>query len=599
MKKYKHQNKFIWLLGLIFLAPVIFSTRLLEMDNLQKLAFFVLTIPLFIVLLKTKIEKEDYFVDPKLLIFLFLFPLTFFTSFINKSSDMLILQLTYLVPPLFILLYTVFVLNNIGEEMFFRISAFSIVVVSTIFSSIGLLQVMGVELIPLPQIIIPGSTIGHRGFAVEFLLPAIPFLLILKNYVKKDYYPLLFFAGVINISFLLFTRSRSALGISILIITAIIVRIIFQKNFKYKIKTLLPIIGVYLVGLLLSLIPPIHSERSDFGANVKTIADTEYKSNKLRMNFWQASVEMIKENPIAGIGLQRWSGIYPKYYGDEFIDSHIYFVHAIHSHNDFLELFAENGVAAPTVYLIIILLILYNIYKKSKSNENYFLILLSGLSTIGFSLIAFPMNKFSSYFFFAFAAGLALNAVKEKGKVIRVNPNYLKIVLSLLIIIGILTSYIRLSSELSYIKALEFKLGGDYANMVKEIKNVNQILYPYDVSKQPVEYYTSLGYYRLRKYDEALAHALNSEKLSPYNPLVLHNTAGIYQSSKKYNDAVIRYKNLQKLFPNYIDPQINLLIIYSETLPFEKSKELFDELIKKDSLNPRLSPFKVKYSNQF
>lgn len=597
MKKDKHQNKFIWLLGLIFLSPIIFSTRLLEMDNLQKLALFILAVPLFIVLMKQKIEKEKYFIDSKLFIFIFLFTLTFFTSFINKSSDMLVLQLTYLLPPLFILSYIAFVLNNIGEEMFFRISAFSIVVVSTIFSSIGLLQVIGVELIPLPQIIIPGSTIGHRGFAVEFLLPAIPFLLILKNYVKKDYYPLLFFAGVINISFLLFTRSRSALGISILIITAIIVRIIFQKKFKYKIQTLLPIIGVYLLAFLLSLIPPIKGERSDFGANVKTIADTEYKSNKLRMNFWNASLEMIKENPIAGVGLQRWSGIYPKYYGDEFVDSHIYFVHAIHAHNDFLELFAENGVAAPIIYLITTLLVIYNLYKKSKSNENYFLILLSGLSTVGFSLIAFPMSKFSSYFFFAIAAGLALNAVKEKA--IRVNPKYLKIVLSFLIAVGIFTSYIRLNSELSYIKALEFKNGGDYANMVKEIKNVNQVLYPYDVSKQPVEYYTSMGYYRLRKYDEALVHALNSEKLSPNNPLVLHNTAAIYQSSKRYNEAISYYRRMQKQFPNYIDPQINLLIIYSETLPFEKSKELFDELIKKDSLNPRLMQLKLKYSNKF
>ena len=236
MKKDKHQNKFIWLLGLIFLSPIIFSTRLLEMDNLQKLAFFVLTVPLFIVLLKTKIEKEEYNIDPLLSIFLFLFPLTFFTSFINKSSDMLILQLTYLMPPLFILFYTVFVLNNIGEEMFFRISALSITVVSTIFSFIGLLQVMGVELVSLPQIIIPGSTIGHRGFAAEYLLPAIPYLLILKRYVKKDYYPLLFFAGVINISFLFFTRSRSALGISIFILIALLVYIIFNKNYQNKIK---------------------------------------------------------------------------------------------------------------------------------------------------------------------------------------------------------------------------------------------------------------------------------------------------------------------------------------------------------------------------
>ncbi len=135
--------------------------------------------------------------------------------------------------------------------------------------------------------------------------------------------------------------------------------------------------------------------------------------------------------------------------------------------------------------------------------------------------------------------------------------------------------------------------------MVKELATVSNVLYPYDVTKQPVEYYTSMGYYRLRNIDLALVHSLNAERLSPYNPLVLHNTAGIYQSSKKYDKATSYYRRMQKLFPNYIDPQINLLIIYSETLPFEKSKEQFDELIKKDSLNPRLMQLKSKYSNQF
>jgi len=456
-----------------------------------------------------------------------------------------------------------------------------------------------VELIPLPQIIIPGSTIGHRGFAAEYLLPAIPFLLILKNYTNKDYTPLLLFAGVINLSFLFYTRSRSALVLSILILIALSVYIILKKDHKDKIKTLVPIVGVYLIAFLLSLIPPVKGERADFGSNFKSVVDTENRSNKLRMNFWSASLKMIKENPITGVGLQKWSGIYPKYYGDEFVDSQIYFIHSIHAHNDFLELFAENGVAASIVYLIIILLVLYNLYKKSKLDENYFLILLSGLSTVGFSLIAFPMSKFSSYFFLSIAGGLALSINNGKLKVIKFSFRQISYILVILFVIGIFTSYIRLNSELSYIEAIKYKNGGDYANMVKEIKNVNQLLYPYDVSKQPVEYYTSIAYYRLKKYDEALVHALNSEKLSPNNPLVLHNIAAIYQSSKRYKEAISYYRRMQKQFPNYIDPQINLLIIYSETDQIEEGKNLFNTLIKKDSLNPRLTPFKSKYSNQF
>nr|MBP9120649.1 O-antigen ligase family protein [Ignavibacterium sp.] len=403
MNKHKTQNNYDWLVGLILVSPIVFSTKLLEMDNLQKLVLFILVIPAFLYLNKIKVNQEAISVNRTLFISLLLFPFTFFTSFLNGSSGMLLLQLTYLLPSVFILIFTLYTLNKIGEENFFKIISFSVVIVSTLFSFIGLLQVMSMELIPLPQIIIPGSTIGHRGFAAEYLLPAIPFLLILKNYIKKDYTPLLLFAGVVNLSFLFFTRSRSALGLSILILIVLSVFIILKKDHKDKIKTLVPIIGVYIIAFLLSLIPPVKGERADFGANVTSVVDTENRSNKMRMNFWDASIKMIKENPITGVGLQKWSGIYPKYYGNEFVDSQIYFIHSIHSHNDFLELFAENGFAAPLVYMTIILLIIYNLYKKSKSNGNYFFILLSAFATIGFSLIAFPMSKLSSYFLFAIA----------------------------------------------------------------------------------------------------------------------------------------------------------------------------------------------------
>jgi O-antigen ligase len=597
MKNNNLKNKYTPLFGLVFLSPIVYSTRLLEMDNLQKLVLFILAIPIFIYLNKDREDQKKISVGVTILVFLLLFPFTFLTSFLNGSYEMIPLQLTYLLPPVFILIFIVFVFHQIGEEKFLKISSFSIVIVSTLFSFIGLLQVMNVELMPLPQIIIPGSTIGHRGFAAEFLLPAIPFLLILKNYVKKDYYPLLFFAGVINISFLFFTRSRSALGISILILTAIVVYIIFKKSFKNKFRTLTPIIGVFVIGFLLSLIPPVKGERSDFGSNVSSVVDAENRSNKMRMNFWHASLEMIKKNPLTGVGLQRWSGIYPKYYGDEFVDSHIYIVHAVHSHNDFLELFAENGFATPIIYSIILLLIIYNLFKKSKSNENYFFILLSALSTVGFSLIAFPISKFSSYFFLAFASGLAIISANEKRRIVHISFNKIKWILATLIVIGIFTSYIRLNSELSYIKALEYKNGRDYNSMSKELENVNAVLYPFDASKQPIEYYRATSFYRLGKLDEALVHAIKSEKAAPNNPLVLHNIAAIYQSSKNYDNATVYYEQIHKIFPNYISPLINLLNIYSETEQFEKGKQLFNELIKKDSLNPRIASFKSKYSN--
>jgi tetratricopeptide (TPR) repeat protein len=146
---------------------------------------------------------------------------------------------------------------------------------------------------------------------------------------------------------------------------------------------------------------------------------------------------------------------------------------------------------------------------------------------------------------------------------------------------------------------MEFKNGNDFSNMFKELEKVNPLLYPFDPSKQPIDFYRATALYRLGNLDEALLHSKKSEKIAPYNPLVLHNTAAIYQSSKKFDNAIFYYEKMRKLFPNYIDPQINLLLIYSENEQFEKGKRLFNELIKKDSINKRLISFKSKYSDVF
>ena len=149
MNKHKTQNNYDWLVGLILVSPIVFSTKLLEMDNLQKLVLFILVIPGFLYLNKIKVNQEVISVTRTLFIFLLLFPFTFFTSFLNGSSGMLLLQLTYLLPSVFILIFTLYTLNKIGEEKFFKIISFSVVIVSTLFSFIGLLQVMSIELVPV------------------------------------------------------------------------------------------------------------------------------------------------------------------------------------------------------------------------------------------------------------------------------------------------------------------------------------------------------------------------------------------------------------------------------------------------------------------
>ena len=67
---------------------------------------------------------------------------------------------------------------------------------------------------------------------------------------------------------------------------------------------------------------------------------------------------------------------------------------------------------------------------------------------------------------------------------------------------------------------------------------------------------------------------------------------------KKINEAIDQLEKVKFYFPNYIAPQINLLQLYSETRQIQKEKSLFFELEKKSPNDPRLNPYKTKFSSE-
>ncbi len=582
-----------FLFGLSVFSPVIYSTGLMDIQLAQKMFFFCIAFILFLSQITRLNTIKDIQVYKPLCCLILLFPITFLTSFLNGSESLLILQLSNLVVPLTIILQTVFIFIILGEEDFFKTISFSVVIVTTLFSVIGLFEVYGQKIIPLPTIIGPGSTLGHRSFAAEFLLSSFPFLLIARNYINKKNQYILLIVSFIQVSFLFFTRNRSAMIILFVALLLFFLFIYFRKKKGNKLKIILAVATTVIISFLFALQPVKGTQRPEMGATVQTFFDTNYKSNKQRLEYWDASLQMIKSNPLTGIGLMKWSGYFPKYSGDYFNDNNIFYVQSIHSHNDLLEMASENGVAAPIIFLLIIFFICYSLWKKLKTDENYFLLLLSFLITLAFSLVAFPLHKFSSYFFTSIAVGIALvNDKKTLKSYINIKFNHLKFVLLAAIIIGIIVTYIKIKSEVNLSEAIAFKDRRQYFLMLQKLDDVSQVFYPFDPSKQPVDYYRGLANYHLHNLPEALKKNLNAQELAPYNPPVLRNIIGVYQSSNGIEKAEKLYEEYKDMFPNCIDPQLNLLTIYIRNGEKEKAEKLLSELVKKAPDNPVVLKFK-------
>jgi O-antigen ligase len=408
MAKKKSNNGSSILFGLTFLSPITYSVVAYEMDVVQRMFFFSLSLLLFLVYIVKIKEVEKVSLNKFLLILIVLFPFTFFTAFINDSASLLILKLSDIIVPLTILLQSALLLVFFGEDKFFKVVSYSVVIVSTLFSILGVLEVFQIKIIPLPSFIPPGSTLGHRSFAAEYLLSSIPFFLTVNEYVKKEGKIFLFLAAVLNISFLLFTRNRSGIVILLFVVILYVIFILLKKKKGLRIKIVSPVFSVLVISFFISLIPVKGTQRPDLESTAKTLFATDFKSNVLRMDFWEASLQMIKKNSLAGIGLYKWSGYYPKYYGEYFNDDNITYVQNVHAHNDFLEIFSESGIAAFIVFILIYFLIGFSILKKIKYNDIYFFLLLTFLITVAYSLVAFPNHKFASFFLAAVVSGTAL-----------------------------------------------------------------------------------------------------------------------------------------------------------------------------------------------
>ncbi|MBE7047910.1 MAG: hypothetical protein E7393_00855 [Ruminococcaceae bacterium] len=181
------------------------------------------------------------------------------------------------------------------------------------------------------------ATFGNPNVLGEYLIIMISLALAViwksKTNGQKTIYCALFAAlGLCMI----FTWSRGAwLGV---VLAAVLFLLIMDKRW-----TLVGMIAILALPMLLGADSPITDR-------ILSIGNTADSSTAYRVSIWQASINMIQDFWMNGIGLgsDAFSMIYPKYAmaGANF---------ALHSHNLFLQIWVETGIAGIISFLVLIL----------------------------------------------------------------------------------------------------------------------------------------------------------------------------------------------------------------------------------------------------
>ncbi len=579
----KKNKAYYILVGLIFVVPLI-NFRFLIDVNLLRIAVFNIILAILLLVYWANGTENKIYLDARICLYAIIFPLVLICSALFNSSFIIALNdIVQLLSLITFLLFIIILLGTKQENEFDFIYFIAKIISFIVFvvALLGILQAFNIEVVNLASIVKPGSTLVSRNFASAYVVSALPFVLLAGKVVnsrKKNIYYSIF---LLVVFYLLLLRGRTALVILFEYMLFGIIKIIsYEKKKQYFIKSNLAKATIFVIiiiaGIFISL-PGL--SRKSFLSTIKTIPLINNRFNVGRITSWEKSILMIKDNPICGTGVGNWANIFPNYDKEYYSDYRVNTNRFINPHNDYLEFWAEAGVFALIIFLLFDFWILKILYVKSKEKDIYYYLLLSFIAILTISVFSFPHDRISTMSIFYLIGGIAF-ANSNNGKKIGINGKILFPVLLLFALIGSVYFSLKVESELLYIKALKYKFNEDYSDALNEFKKVNKIVYPVDEASSPIEYYEGAVSFALGKYNEAEDFFYNALVISPFNPFIINNLASTKVMLKKYKDAESIYLKLKKEYPNYIEPQVNLVAMYLNIGEVEKARKIFVRLEK-------------------
>ena len=599
------KKTYLFLLGFIILIPLSFDNNLININALHRSLFSLLCFLLSFLFLFSRKSPKPIYINKIFLVAAILFPVCLvISSVVNGKIILLYEDLSLLINLLSFSFLVIILSSQIDEKVLLKFISTLIVIAGLIVSIIGLLQLFGLNilnLIPNPR---PGSTLGIRNFASEYLIGVIPFAFISLIICKSKRVKIIFLFVIICVmSYLFLLRSRAAyvtLLISLIFFVTLLIIFYKKNNLKINLKKDLSLITLALIiSLLIGFFQPtnIDKERENLQTTVASVFDTDYAPNIARIKYYKTSFEMFKENPLLGIGTGAWFGLYPKYNSEDYTDGNIFFTANLNPHNDFLEILTENGIIGFLLFITLIVLSIIKLIKHCNKNIYFIALTASFISIIIISLFSFPKDNTSVMILFFLAIALANSAYTfhnagNKGQ-LKINFKLLSLVLSLIILVTVPYNLLRYKYEKNYLSAMFDKAEGRYSNMNEKLENIANEIYPTEPNKMPLSYYKGVGFFQEEKYEMALENFQDALDITPYVPQILSNTATSFYMLNDVENAESVLLDLKQTFPNYIEPQVNLLAIYTNTGKDSLATSLINELDDKNLQPESIKNFSV------
>ena len=262
------------------------------------------------------------------------------------------------------------------------------------------------------------SVYSNKNILASAMFVKIPFAFYLWMFEKgwlKRIGLLGVFVGLLAVFFM---RTRG-FYVGMIVVTLVFILYSLYNYFRERsflhLRLLAGYLGVLILAFLLfnvvrsNLYPERQRDRDAIGTQLATIQADAQESNRIDAWFW--SFDIIKENPILGVGTGNWK-INILEHENQVNTGYIYLYKA---HNDFIENTVETGIPGGLIYIFMFVFIFWSLIKaylyKDRNTQRYRHLFLAGFGLMFYGFDAFfnfPMDRPEIQMLFAlyFAVGV-------------------------------------------------------------------------------------------------------------------------------------------------------------------------------------------------
>jgi O-antigen ligase/tetratricopeptide (TPR) repeat protein len=443
------------------------------------------------------------------------------------------------------------------------------------------------------------NTTGNKNIFAASMITKLPFVLYCIHtgaLWKKILNLAILFLGVLII---LLANARASY-LSLIVITILYLSFcVFEYRKEKKTDQLLyrfgyiiiPLIAAFFVSQIeISNVKSLEENKGTaaYGSvteRLGTVADF----SDIRLKLWGHAIDYTTKHPFMGCGYGNWKLASIPYVRTLTDDLFV----PIHPHNDFLEMFAELGIAGGLLYLslfVCITLFTWKTFFSNASQEIKLASLFSFLAFVGYSIDAFfnfPMERPVNQVFFALLSAINIGAFMEARKDGATNTKSSALLLPAFGLISLLVSipsvYVMYYNYKSLI--IQRKIIPDLNNEPLQLKY--QEIFPLipsipniSASAQPLNAIKGRYLSEAGKYDEALV-LLNGAIAA--NPMIGYSQflkAVIYYKTNKLDSASINALEAFDYRPRAKTYYQTLMAVLSVTKDSVRIQKSFEEYIK-------------------